>query len=71
MNDAMDEVFNRRNAPRALDDSDRNILADLAGEGDEPCFVCDTPVRPRPVSPMHDDFEFKTVTGEPLCEDCA
>ena len=47
MNDRCDEIFNRRAAPRVLSDSDRNILADLAGEADEPCAVCDTMVRPR------------------------
>ena len=70
-NDAMDAVFNARNAPRGLDDSDRNILADLAGEADEPCARCDTPVRPSPTGPTTHGWDFETADGDPLCEDCA
>ncbi len=49
------EFFDKENgttfaAPgaRTLSDSDRNIMADLAGEADEPCFFCEEPVRPDP-----------------------
>lgn len=44
MNDRMDALMNP--APRGLDDSDRNIMRDLAGEADEPCHFCEEPVRP-------------------------
>jgi hypothetical protein len=75
MNDACDKVFNARNAPRALDDSDRNILADLAGEGDEPCAICDEPVRPAlrgGLSNVVEYWEFTLdVDGEvPVHEEC-
>lgn len=44
MNERCDALMNPK--PRGLDDSDRNILADLAGEADEPCYFCEEPVRP-------------------------
>lgn len=72
MNDRMDEVFNARHAPRALDDTDRNILADLAGEADEPCAAgCGEMVRPQPVNPMRFEFANLDPNGDPLCDECA
>lgn len=46
MDKPMDRAEHMRNRPRQLDDSERNQLAELAGEADEPCYFCDEPVRP-------------------------
>lgn len=75
MNDAMDEVFNRRHAPRQLDDSERNQLSDLAGEADEPCAICGEPVRPSLRGGLHNIVEYWEFTldedGEqPVHEEC-
>ena len=46
MDKPMDRAEHIRNRPRQLDDTDRNIMRDLAGEADEPCYFCEEPVRP-------------------------
>lgn len=72
MNERCDALMNPK--PRGgLCDSDRNILADLAGEADEPCALCNVPVRPHPVRGSFEvyDFEYKNEKGEPMCEECA
>jgi len=73
MNDRMDELMNPR--PRQLDDSERNQLADLAGEADEPCHFCDEPVRPSLRGGLHHIEEYWEFTvdedGEIPChEEC-
>ena len=75
MNDTMDEVFNRRHAPRQLDDSERNQLADLAGEADEPCYFCEEPVRPSMRGGLsHIDYYWAVTADEdgelPCHEEC-
>ena len=54
-----------------MSDSDMNIMRDLAGEADEPCFWCDEPVRPNP-NPRGKYFEFSPdEDGEiPAHEEC-
>lgn len=55
-----------------LCDSDRNILASLAHEADEPCAVCEEPVSPAPCNPPGSFcWEFTNAVGEPICEECA
>ena len=73
MNDRMDAEMNKLAAPRRLDDSDRNIMADLAGEADEPCAVCETPVRPSlrgGLSRIEEYWEYTDADGNPVCEEC-
>ena len=65
MNDAMDEVFNRRHAPRGMDDSDRNIMSELRHE---PCFAhCETCGA---CIEATDAFSIEDGTYNYFCEDC-
>lgn len=73
MNDRMDALMNP--APRGLDDSDRNIMADLAGEGDEPCCFCGEPVRPSLRGGLSNIVEYWEFTADddgevPCHEEC-
>jgi hypothetical protein len=56
-----------------LDDSDRNILASLAHEADEPCAVCHEPVSPMPCNPPG-SFRWEFTLDEdgeiPVHEEC-
>jgi hypothetical protein len=53
MDKPMDRAEHFRNAPRELDDSARNQMADLEGEADEPCHFCGEPVRPSTRGGLH------------------
>lgn len=54
-----------------MSDTDRNIMADLAGEADEPCVFCDEPVRPNgnPAGPYW-DFTADLDGEKPCHEEC-
>lgn len=73
MNERMDELMNPK--PRQLDDSERNQLADLAGEADEPCCFCGEPVRPAFRGGLHHIQEYWEFTADedgevPCHEEC-
>lgn len=56
-----------------LDDSDRNILASLAHEADEPCAVCGEPVSPMPCNPPGSfrwEFTVDEDGEQPVHEEC-
>ena len=64
MNDLCDRIMNERSAPRALDDSDRNILASLAHEPCEAhCVDCGGCV------PYGDAYI--TINEDNYCQECA
>lgn len=67
MNDAMDREFDKLVAPRQLDDSERNQLAELRHEPCEDhcteCGACDW----RPTGPFSDE---KVPIANGLCPDC-
>ena len=73
MDDKTRRIFDRLypNHPRLLDDSERNQLAELAHEADEPCPICGDMVSPMPTGPTTWEWPHGDVDGEPLCENCA
>jgi hypothetical protein len=52
-----------------MDDSDRNIMRELAGEADEPCVKCGVMLRPD-VFTNRTEFSLDEDGEEPVCEDC-
>ena len=75
MDKPMDRAEHIRNAPRQLDDSARNQLADLAGEADEPCGYCGEPVRPSLRGGLHNiesywEFTMDDDGDYPCHEEC-
>ena len=66
MNDACDEVFNRRHRPIELSDSDRNIMADLQHEACEGhCIDCGACIEPEFTDLVFIAFQ------EDYCWECA
>jgi hypothetical protein len=56
-----------------MDDSDRNILASLAHEADEPCVECGEPVSPMPCNPPGSfrwEFTLDIDGEQPIHEQC-
>ena len=75
MDKPIDRAEHIRNRPRQLDDSARNQLAELAGEGDEPCYYCDEPVRPSLRGGLHSIESYWAFTVDddveiPCHEEC-
>lgn len=56
-----------------MDDSDRNILATLAHEADEPCAICGKGVSPMPCNPPGSfrwEFTLDEDGEQPVHEEC-